>query len=170
MVMLPFGQTILLWRAHRGLTQRELSQRVGMPRPNLCAIERGRREVTLVTLRALAAALDVRPGLLADGVPPAPEGGEPSPLSREALERIADAVAFDRPVRAAGEQAMVDALRMLLENRRLAARGRRGRPRTGRRRMLAAWGRLKSLRGGAAIQTLADRVLERQGAHDPANH
>ncbi|HMF41326.1 MAG TPA: helix-turn-helix transcriptional regulator, partial [Polyangia bacterium] len=68
--MQPFGETVLAWRLARGMTQAELGRAARIPRPNLSAIERGDREVTLKTLRALALALDVRPGVLADGIPP----------------------------------------------------------------------------------------------------
>lgn len=68
--MLPFGETVLAWRLARGLTQAALANLARVSRPNLSAIERGQREVTLGTLRALAVALDVRPGVLVDGVSP----------------------------------------------------------------------------------------------------
>lgn len=86
----PFSETVLAWRLARGLTQAALAKKSGVSRPNLSAIERGDREVTLKTLRALAAALDVRPGILADGQPPARGAGS---LGREALERIAGSAA-----------------------------------------------------------------------------
>jgi transcriptional regulator with XRE-family HTH domain len=88
MNMAPFGETVLAWRLARGMTQARLAHAAGVPRPNLCAIERGDREVTLRTLRALALALDIRPGALVDG--DMPEGGAP-PLTRGAMERIAQA-------------------------------------------------------------------------------
>ena len=168
--MPPFNQTVLLWRLHRGLTQGVLARHTRISRPNLSAIERGRREVTLGTLRALAAALGVRPGILVDGVPPASADGRSPSLSRETIERIADAVAFDRSVTEPDEQVTVEALQTLLGHRTRAVYRQRGRPRTGRRTTLAAWVRLKSLYGRAAIQTLADRVLERQRAHEPKSH
>lgn len=163
---LPFGPTVLLWRVSRGLTQAALARRAGLPRPNLSAIERGRREVSLTTLQALAAGLGVRAGMLVDRVPPASAQGGRASLSREAIERIADAVAFDRPVTEPNEQTTVEALRRLLGHRTRAMRRQRGRPRTGRRGALVAWMWLKGLYGRSAIQTLADRVLERQRAHE----
>ena len=162
--MLPFDEAVVLWRLHQGLTQDTLAQRAGITRPNLSAIERGRREVSLKTLRALAAGLGVRPGLLVDGVPPdAARGRQPS-LSRETIERIADAVAFNRRVTAPSEQVAASSLHALLGHRTRALRHQRGRPRTGRRMMLRAWLRLNGLYGRVVIQTLADRVLERQRA------
>ena len=170
MDILPFGQTVLLWRLSRGFTQSALARRAGIPRPNLSAIECGRREVSLTTLRALAAGLDVRPGMLVDGAPPASgQRGQPA-LSRATIERIADAVAFNRQVTEPDEQVVVEALRTLLSHRTRAVCHQRGRPRTGRRAAVAAWIQLKSLYGRSAIQTLADRVLERQRAHDSTSH
>ncbi len=179
----------MLWRQQAGLTQQALAKRAGIPQPNLSAIEWGKRDVSLGTMRALAATLGVRPGILADGVPPALTGRGPvgarhplaskegassaaghrqgSPvLSRQTIERIADAVAFDQPVTEPNEHVTVDALRELLGHRTLALRRQWSRPRTARRQALAAWIRLKSLYGRSAIQTLADRVLERQRAND----
>src|SRR3972149_1332687 len=90
--MVPLGQNIMLWRVERGMTQDELSAKSRISRPNLSAIEQGRRDLTIQTLRSLAVALDVRPGLLVDGVSPGSEKPLPA-LSREALERIAVSVA-----------------------------------------------------------------------------
>ena len=168
--MLPFDQAVVSWRLYQGLTQDALARRARITRPNLSAIERGRREVSLKTLRALAAGLDVRAGLLVDGVPPTQaQGGRPS-LSRETIERIADAVAFDRQVTEPNEQAAVAALRALLGHRTRALRHQRGQPRIRRRVALAAWLRLNGLYGRPAVQTLADRVLERQRAYDSKSH
>lgn len=161
---LPFGQAVFLWRLERRLTQAALAGRAGLPRPNLSAIERGARTVSLPTIRRLAQALDVRPGILVDGVPPVAEKSSPLPLSRQVVERIADAVAFSRPLAKPDEQAAAEDLRVLLGPRMRAARRQWGRPRGGRRRVLASWIRLKSVYGQAAIQMLADRVMERQGA------
>ena len=72
------------------MSQAELAGAARIPRPNLSAIERGDREVTLRTLRALAVALNVRPGALVDGE--LPEQDQP-PMSRDALERVARAAA-----------------------------------------------------------------------------
>jgi len=88
--MLPFGETVLVWRLARGMSQVELARAANMSRPNLSAVERGDREVTLRTLRQLAFALGVRPGILADGIAPTISV---RPLGRRALERIAGGAA-----------------------------------------------------------------------------
>ena len=108
--------------------------------------------------------------MLVDGVSPASAHGGPPSLSREVIERIVDAVAFERRVTEPDEQITVEALRTLLGHRTRAVRQQRGRPRTGRRTALAAWVRLNSLYGRSAIQALADRVLERQRAHASKSH
>ena len=165
--MLPFGQTVLLWRRRRGMTQEQVARAARLSRPNLSGIERGKREVSLTTLRALGAALGVRPGVLVDGIPPG--GAEGAPLSREMIERIADAVAFERRLTDPQERATAAALRVLLRHRTRTVRGTAGPPAAGRS-ALRAWIELTSRYETGAIQALADRVLERQIAHDPARH
>lgn len=84
--MVIFGENIYLWRVFKGLTQEELARKAGIHRPNLSAIESGKREVTLATLRLLAAAFGVSAGVLADGAPPPRFSG--ADLSRKSLENI----------------------------------------------------------------------------------
>ncbi len=86
--MLPLGQTITLWRKACGLTQAELAQKSGISRPNLSVIEQEGRDVTVGTLRRLAEALGVSPGILADGTPPK-DFQKRGKLSRQSLDRIA---------------------------------------------------------------------------------
>lgn len=52
------------------MTQEALAVQSGIPRPNLVALEQGRRECTLSTLCRLAYVLDVSPGRLLDEAPP----------------------------------------------------------------------------------------------------
>lgn len=158
--MAPFGQTVLLWRLKRGLTQEELARRARVPRPNLSAIERGQREVSLKTVRALAVALDVRPGVLVDGIVPQEEE-ETGRLSRKAMERIADAVIRKTPLAEAKEQALADQLKYLVRSRlRAAGPVTRGAVRLGRVSE-RAWLSL-SRYPEAVIESLAARILERR--------
>lgn len=155
--MVPFGEAVLLWRLQRGLTQEELARRAGVPRPNLSAIERGQREVSLKTLRALAVALDVRPGVLVDGIVPQEEAGR---LSREAMERIADAVVRNAPLAEPKEQALADRLKYLVGSRlRAAGPVTKGGVRLGRVSD-RAWLSLSSY-PEAVIESLVSRILER---------
>lgn len=115
---LPFGQTIYLWRRYRRLTQQQLAEHAGLPRPNLCAIEQGHREVSLTTLRALALALQVPAGALVDGVTPAVAAPSAQHLTRSVIERIAGAVGAKRRLVDRAEQALVELLRAVLTPQR----------------------------------------------------
>jgi transcriptional regulator with XRE-family HTH domain len=155
---IPFGDAVRLWRGHRGLTQEALARRARVPRPNLSAIERGRRDVSLSTLRALAAALEVRPGVLVDGVPPQPP---PAQWSRARLERVADAVVGRRPAHAGTERVMAEQLRCVVRHRARLASGRRGIPRRGVRASDAAWLALQAWCPPAVLRSLLERVEDR---------
>jgi len=151
--MQPFGETVLAWRLARGLTQADLAHAARIPRPNLSAIERGDREVTLKTLRALALALDVRPGILADGIPPQTEA---RPLSRARLERIARATARGLESPDPRESVLARQLRRALSAR--MALGRRlspVRPRAGADR---AYFQLRTSERAETVASLVDRV------------
>ena len=167
--MAPFGETVLLWRLKRGLTQSELARRAGVPRPNLSAIERGQREVSLKTVRALALALSVLPGVLVDGI--APEEGGAGELSREAMERIAAAVIRKSALADAKEQDLADQLKHLVSSglraagpatkgstKRLTLKGAARLSRVSDRAWLSLSGYPQ-----AVIESLVGRILERGG-------
>lgn len=158
--MIPFGQTVRLWRLHRGYTQAELACRARVPRPNLSVIEQGKREVSLSTLRSLALGLDVRPGVLADGLPP--PAPSPRVWSRAALERIADAVVGVRPAPRRSERAVAQQLRAVLRHRTQLAARRRGTPRRGVRRGEAAWLSLRARCSPEILRSLLKRIDDRQ--------
>jgi len=157
--MQPFGETVLAWRLARGMTQDELGRAAGVPRPNLSAIERGDREVTLKILRALALALDVRPGILADGVPP--EGDAP-PLSRARLERIARATARGTDANDSRESALARHLRHAMTSKLQVGPARPTGPTRSMARPLAradrAYFMLRSSESQETVATLVDRV------------
>lgn len=161
MTTLPFGQTIVLWRAHRHLTQEALARKAGIPRPNLSAIEQGRREGTLGTLRALALGLDIQPGILADGVPPGGREQDRAKLSRAALERIADAVVRGAPLPKASERLLADALRKVARQRLLAAHQQAPPHRRSVRDMDAAWLWLAASYPPNIVQSLLQRMADR---------
>ena len=150
--MIPFGQNVLLWRVHRGLTQEKLAGCARISRPNLSAIERGRREVSLTTLRALALALEVNPGTLVDGIGPVP--AQAPVFSRPVLERIADAVWKETPLQSKQEEKLADLLRPLLHPRKNLHRGKRSSE--------MAWLQLKSAYPARIVQTLIERVRDRE--------
>lgn len=157
----PLAQTLFLWRTEREWTQRELARRAGMPQSALSAIERGKRDVTLGTLRALARALGIRPGLLADGIPPHAAEGR-APLSRELMERVAEAATRRGPVRSRRERALVEALRSVVWHR-LPAGQRAGKDaRRGHRSAARAWLWLKSTYPPGVVKSLLQRVTDRE--------
>lgn len=157
---IPFGQTVRVWRLHRGRTQEQLAHAAGVPRPNLSAIERGKREVSLSTLRALALALEIRPGVLADGLPPSLPG-RPARLSREALERIAEAAVRGTAVADPAERALAHLLRVLTIRRRRVATGRGAAERGQRRAMDAAWLTVRATCPPAVLRSLLERIDDR---------
>jgi len=149
--MVPFGQNVLLWRIHRNLTQAELAARARISRPNLSGIERGKREVSLTTLRSLALALEVNPGTLVDGI--GPNFGVPA-SSRVVLERVADALSKGTPLRSSSEEKLAALLRLVIYPRKNLRRGKRSSER--------AWLQLKSTYSASFIRALIERVRERE--------
>jgi transcriptional regulator with XRE-family HTH domain len=146
--MLPFGRCVLLWRLHQGLSQKALAAGAGIPQPNLSDIERGERDVSLRTLRALALALGIKPGLLADGV--GPDEGREGPLSREKMERVAAAAAHGARLNDPQERELAERLRTLVwPGRRKGLAGQR------------AWLALSSRYTPAEVQSLLDRIAEK---------
>lgn len=153
--MAPFGETVLAWRLARRMTQAALATSARIPRPNLSAIERGDREVTLKTLRALALALDIRPGVLADGAMP---GGDPKPMGRERLERVAGAAALATDLKHPQEAGLSRLLGETLSARRdLGGARRQPRP-NGRDR---AYFLLRTAQSPETLASLFARVTEK---------
>jgi len=87
--MVSFAENLYLWRISRGLSQEELAKKAGIPRPNLSAMESGKREPSLATLRVIAASLRTTPGVLINGV--APIHFKKSFFTRESLEAVVQA-------------------------------------------------------------------------------
>ena len=162
MTLTPFGQTLRLWRQARGLTQEQLARRSRVSRPNMSAMECGKREVTLGTLRALAVGLGVRPGVLADGTSPVRLEDGRAMLSREAMERIADAVVSGAVMHHHDERLLAEALRHVTAHRFAAGGARLGRRRVGKRQMEAAWLLLESACPPGVLRSLLQRIADRQ--------
>lgn len=157
MNVLPFAETVLAWRLFRGMTQADLARAARVPRPNLSAIERGGREVTLKTLRALASALDVRPGVLVDGEAP---GTHPGRLTRATLERVAEAAVRNQPLKNRREATLARSLRDAMSSRLSATpgvRSKRARGRTADR----AYFLLRATERPETIASLVDRAAGR---------
>jgi transcriptional regulator with XRE-family HTH domain len=63
-----FGQRVRERRSELGLSQMALADRCGMHFTFVSSIERGKRNVSVVTLLRLAEGLGVEPGVLVDGL------------------------------------------------------------------------------------------------------
>jgi transcriptional regulator with XRE-family HTH domain len=140
------------------MTQAALARAADVPRPNLSAIERGDREVTLRTLRALALALDVRPGALVDGE--MPSAGAP-PLTRAQMERIASATVNETPLADPRESTISRQLSATLSAQLDCRAGGHARRRTGGRASDRAYFLLRTSEEPAAVASLVNRVLEK---------
>jgi transcriptional regulator with XRE-family HTH domain len=164
--MIPFGRCLTLWRKERGLSQAALAQKAGVPQPNLSDMERGEREVSLRTLRALALALDIRPGVLADGI--GPESPKPLVLTRERLERVAQAVAEGRALADPAENELVHQA-TLMTKARLRAVGQKGRKISTQISAKAedAWLSMGSMYRPEEIQSLVERISEKAMVYEP---
>jgi transcriptional regulator with XRE-family HTH domain len=64
-----FAANVRKVRVRRGFSQTDMAVRSGLSVAEVSRIERGVREVRLTTFLRLAAALDVDPGELVDGLP-----------------------------------------------------------------------------------------------------
>ncbi len=124
-------------------------------------MERGKRDVTLETLLRIARALEIRPGILVDGIPPWAEDGK-GPLSRQEMERVADAVVKRGDVRSGRERALVEALRRVVWHR-LTRRQRGGKDaRRGYRLGANAWLWLRAAYPDGVVKSLLQRVRDRE--------
>jgi transcriptional regulator with XRE-family HTH domain len=157
--MITFGENVLLWRLHRALSQEQLANLSGLPRPNLSDIEKGKRDVTLSTIRSLANALDVPPGTLVNGEPPKRKSWE-GDFSREAMERVADSVAQDIPPEDPAEYQVYHLLKEVLRCGIQSARTKRRKLPLPTRRSARAWLYLSALCSAETVNSLIARSLE----------
>lgn len=121
--MVSLGQNLYLWRTFKGLSQEKLAKKAGIPRPNLATIESGRREPALSTLRALAAALEIKPGILIDGIAPINFGD--SLLSREAQEAIVKASLSKNISHLSSQQKIISSLLSNIVRNKINARNKK---------------------------------------------
>jgi transcriptional regulator with XRE-family HTH domain len=157
--MITFGENILLWRLHKSLSQEQLASMSGLPRPNLSDIEKGKRDVTLSTIRLLANALGVLPGTLVNGEPPKHKEGKGT-LSREYMERVASSVAQGRPPKDPAERHIYHLLKEVLNCGLKCARTRQRNLPLPTRRGNRAWLLLRALYPAETVNSLIARSLE----------
>ena len=120
--------------------------------------------MSLRTLRALALALEIKPGILADGV--APDLPKPLVLSRERLERIAQAVSQGKLPTDPQEQELAQGAAHLMKAR-LRAAGHPARPLSskGAERAQDAWHSMNAQYRPEEIQSLVERISEKAGVY-----
>ncbi len=154
--MQPIGQTIYSWRLSKRMTQETLASSARVSRPNLSAIEQGGRDLTVQTLRRLAAALGISAGTLVDGVGPKPEY-VPVNTNRHTLDRIARLAAGKR-LRASGrEKKIALALAFVMKSKTGGWAGVKKRRRTARSEN-QTFLKLKTELGPALLNHLIRRV------------
>jgi transcriptional regulator with XRE-family HTH domain len=159
--MIPFGHCLTLWRKKRGLSQAALAEKAGVPQPNLSDMERGEKEISLRTLRALALALEITPGVLADGL--GPETEKALVLTRDRLERIAQAVAQGKLPTDPQEKQLAGGIAWLMKGRLRAAGQTQKRSSQKSSKTEAAWLTLSASYRPEEIQSLVERVSEKAG-------
>ena len=67
-----FGANLRHYRLAAGLSQEAVAERMGVDRAHVSSMERGRQNVTLITLWHLAEALKIQPADLLDTTPKPP--------------------------------------------------------------------------------------------------
>lgn len=157
--MVTFGENVLLWRLYRSLSQEQLAVMSNIPRPNLSSIERGKRNVTLSTIRSLANALDVSPGTLVNGEPPRNRKLKDG-FSREAMERIARSVVQGFPPKDPAEHQIYDLLKEVLQCGLQSVRTTQRKLPLPTRKSARAWLYLRALCSTDVIESLITRSLE----------
>ncbi|UCH81332.1 MAG: helix-turn-helix domain-containing protein [Nitrospiraceae bacterium] len=157
--MLTFGDNLLLWRLHRSLSQERLAALADLPRPNLSDIEKGKRDVTLSTIRSLANALNISPGTLVNAEPPKPEHWKEN-LPRDAMERIARSVALGIQPEDPSEQNISILLNDVLHCNLQSVQGRKRHLSLPGRKSDRAWLLLRALYPAELLNSLLMRTLE----------
>lgn len=129
----------------------------GIPRPNISAIESGKREVSLTTLRLLAANLRTTPGALVDGV--APIHFKKTLLSRKSLEEIAQASLGKKIAHLTPEQKDISfILSNIIKNKINANKARYRNTLKGPKTYVNNWMMLKATLGSEAMNNLLARI------------
>src|SRR5208282_4567867 len=83
----PFGAAVRAWRSRLGISQEELAGRAGLHRTYVCDVERGARNVSLVSIEKLALALEISTATLFSRQPSPGQPGKPR-LAEEGLVDI----------------------------------------------------------------------------------
>lgn len=69
-ILKQFGETLRAYRQQAGISQEKLAEKAGLDRTYVGGAERGERNISLVNVARLAAALGLRPSQLLEPVEP----------------------------------------------------------------------------------------------------
>ena len=143
----PIGYQINRTRRARNMTQSELSCRAGLPQSNLSNIEKGKKDLTVMTLVRIARALGVSPGGFFQE-----EKRRKKILTRQYAESLAQAVWQTGHSQPGENRVIIRSLRTLLP-------GGLKRP-LGRARVERAWFELPRRFTPVEIKLLIERVRD----------
>jgi len=144
--MLAIGYKIAVRRRALGITQRELAQKCLVPQPNLSNIEKGKQDITVLTLRRIAVALDIKMAEFFE------EKEQTMDFSRDSVEALASAIVNGPLPQSKRDRQIVIAFRTLLP----------GKQTKGIKEVQEKWMFLRCLLSQSQIQTLQQRVYDAQ--------
>lgn len=144
----PLGQKLYLLRIQKGMTQRGISLRTGIPQGNLSNIEKGKQDPTVSTLVRICRAIGVSPGELFREEPPPRR----FVLTRGFLETIARAVVGSPEKLGEEERKVVERLRDIIP-------GLRPKPLSSKK-VYESWYELKQRFSREEIRTLTERIRD----------
>ncbi len=148
--MMNLGQKLHAIRLEKGLTQRELVQRSGIPQPNLSNIEKGQKDFTVSTLFRLCDALDILPAMLFET---RQVEDRPKWMSRQRVEKLARAVWGETLRLDENEKTVVQLLQDLIPL---------SKKRKNQKLIYSAWNQLRQKYSDSEIKILIERVRDEE--------
>lgn len=146
------GYAVTYCRLEKGWTQAQLARKCGIPQPNLSNIEKGKKDLTLSTLKRISYALGIPPGHLLEG--PYEGGGRKPKLTRRFVEEVARAVVHPRPKVSEEAEELANLFKDILPSQ--------GRGKTGTKQMHLSWMKLRSRLNSQEIRTIYERIRDVQ--------
>lgn len=142
------AQAIYVTRLQKGLTQRELALKTGIPQPNLSRIEKG-RDFKVSTLHQVAMALDVSVEDLVRGVAPLIVNKKTF-FQRDNIERVVNCIAKKKTLPKGAEQ-VGDLVTSVMGSEEKKGYVRQG-------DVYISWAKLRSTFSGDEIKAIFSRV------------
>ena len=150
--MFDVGQNILQERLRQGITQAKLTQLTGIAQPNLSAIEKGNRDISVSMLRRISLALNVRPSrLLGEETGDTQRSVE---LTRPRIERIARLTISAAPLGQSEEERLARLFQLILPTR--------GAKRKPAKQTVRSWLELRALLDQNQIRSVLGRIRDAQ--------